>query len=85
MCLNPKQSASTLSIVPFPASPAPSSTNPIRTKDSGLLCVNLVEGLGLDRQPRLLNSFGMPSPPMPLNTCAAALKPAGGTCRAEQA
>ena len=36
-----------------------------RTHDSGLLCINISEGLLTTRQPRLILEFKIPSPPVP--------------------
>ena len=42
------------------------------TKDSGLLCINLTDGLLLQKQPKLLRSYKIPDPPVPLNVRVAA-------------
>ena len=42
------------------------------TRDSGLLCINLTDGLSLQKQPRLLRSYKIPDPPVPLNVRVAA-------------
>ena len=42
------------------------------TKDSGLLCINLTDGLVLKKQPKLLRSYKIPDPPVSLNARAAA-------------
>ena len=41
------------------------------TKDSGLLCINLTDGLVLKKQPKLLRSYKIPDPPVSLNARAS--------------
>ena len=48
------------------------------TKDSGLLCINLTEGLTMPKQPRLRRTFKIPEPPVALNVRAAATDQGGG-------
>ena len=42
------------------------------TRDSGLLCINLTDGLLLPKQPKLLRSYKIPDPPVSLNVRVAA-------------
>ena len=41
-----------------------------RTHDSGLLCINISEGLTKPKQPRLISEFKIPSPPVPMHKAA---------------
>ena len=53
------------------------------TKDSGLLCINLTDGLLLQKQPRLLRSYKIPDPPVPLNVRVAAADRGSGQPHAQ--
>ena len=53
------------------------------TKDSGLLCINLTDGLLLKKQPKLLRSYKIPDPPMPLNVRVAAADRGSGQPHAQ--
>ena len=52
-------------------------------KDSGLLCINLTEGLLLQKQPRLIRSYKIPDPPVPLNVRTAAADRGSGSTHAQ--
>ena len=47
-----------------------------RTHDSGLLRVSLTDGLGLERECRVLASFRIPAPPTPMNNLNSDAAPA---------
>ena len=53
------------------------------TKDSGLLCINLTDGLLLKKQPKLLRSYKIPDPPVPLNVRVAAADRGSGQPHAQ--
>ena len=46
-----------------------------RTHDSGLLCINISEGLSVGKQPRLITGFRIPSPHVPTHKAASIASP----------